>query len=42
VAVLVTRPTVPVSSVEFGAAKLVAFGILKASQRNCSLDFSLI
>ena len=42
VAVLVTRPTVAVSSVELGAAKLGVFGRLNTSQRNCSLDRSVI
>src|SRR4051794_35647009 len=36
------RPTVAVSRVEFGAAKLGVFGRLKTSKRNCSLDCSEI
>src|SRR5215471_15189771 len=40
--VAVTRPTVLVSRVAFGAAKLGVFGRLNTSHRNCSLDRSRI
>ena len=41
-AVLVILPTVPVSSVAFGAEKLGVLGRLNASTRNCTFECSLI